>query len=155
MKKTVAILLTVLTGAYVLAAGTGSGSAKTALPSGHFLGNGLWKSATDGGSYQAETLINGSTVTSKYTLSDGTKREFTFDMVDAQNGIFKVKIFGAEVGRGYCLDKAQVCHYELKAGNVDLEETITIMDGKLYRFGSKDQGSGRIVWQEAQIPDRE
>ena len=119
------------------------------LPDGAFKGKGIWKSETTQGSYTVSSVISGTAVDSKFTLSDGSQKEWKFDMDPTSAGFFHVKVSGLEVGHGYCLEKVQVCHYEVKIEKLVLEETVTAMEGKLYRFGSKDEGSGRIVWQES------
>lgn len=119
------------------------------LPDGDFKGDGLWKSAGDQGTYEVTTSINGNIVAGSYTLSNGTQKEWKFEMEQTTNGFFKVKAYGTEVGKGYCLEKAEVCHYEIAVGKLILEETLTSLGDKLYRFGSKNEGSERIMWQES------
>lgn len=124
-------------------------NANAALPIGKFRGSGLWKSFKEQGSYEVTTNINGKTMTSSYQLPNGISREWKFEIEPTLNGFFKVKTYGAEVGQGYCLERVEVCHYEIKADELTMEETLTILDGKLYRFGSKEEGSVRIMWQES------
>ncbi len=119
------------------------------LTDGNYKGSGLWQSEKNKGSYAVTTSIKSNKVSASYELPDGSKKEWIFDIDPSTNGFFKVKTFGAEIGSGYCLEKAEVCHYEIAVGKLKLEETLTIQNDKLYRFGSKDEGSGRIVWQEA------
>jgi hypothetical protein len=119
------------------------------ITDGNYKGSGLWKSVKDKGSYSVTTAIKSNTVSASYELPDGSKKEWNFDMEPSINGFFKVKTFGAEIGSGYCLEKAEVCHYEIQVGKLKLEETLILQNDKLYRFGSKDEDSGRIVWQEA------
>jgi hypothetical protein len=119
------------------------------LTDGNYKGSGLWKSEKDTGSYSVTTAIKSNKVSASYELPDGTQKEWIFDMDPSNNGFFKVKTFGAEIGSGYCLEKAEVCHYEIQVGKLKLEETLTLQNDKLYRFGSKDDGAGRTVWQEA------
>jgi hypothetical protein len=119
------------------------------IPEGHFKGDGLWKSASKRGRYTVETTVSKNTINTDYTLPDGVKKQWNFEMAPTKNGLFKVTVFGAEIGQGYCLEKVELCHYEIKVSGFTLEETLTVQDGTLYRFGSKDDGSGRIVWQEA------
>ncbi|MEK6705208.1 MAG: hypothetical protein AABZ06_05420 [Bdellovibrionota bacterium] len=119
------------------------------LPDGDFKGDGLWKSARDQGTYEVSTSINGNIIAGSYTLPNGTKKEWKFEMEQTTSGFFKVKAYGTEVGKGYCLEKAEVCHYEIAVGKLVLEETLTAFGDKLYRFGSKDEGFGRIMWQES------
>ncbi len=122
------------------------------FPEGTFSGQGSWKSESQKGAYTVETKIVGNIVQTEYVLPDGTEREWTFEMVPTTNGLFKVKTAGVEVGEGYCIDHADVCHYEVQFGSFSLEETLTLENGKLYRLGSKDEGSGRVIWQEALAP---
>ena len=119
------------------------------LSDGSFKGNGLWQSEHDKGSYSVTTIIQSNKISSSYEMPDGSKKEWTFDMETSSNGFFKVKTYGAEIGSGYCLENAVVCHYDIQVGKLKLEETLTLQNDKLYRFGSKDDGSGRSFWQEA------
>jgi hypothetical protein len=119
------------------------------LPHGEFKGHGLWKSATATGKYEITTKVGNNSIAASYSLPDGTTKDWNFDMEPTTNGFFKVKVFGTEVGKGYCLEKAEVCHYEITVGKLVLEETLTVLGDKLYRFGSKDEGAGRIMWQES------
>lgn len=119
------------------------------LTEGSFKGRGLWQSEKVKGTYTVTTSIKSNKVSASYELADGSKKEWIFDIESSNSGFFKVKTFGAEIGSGYCLEKAEVCHYEIAVGKLKLEETLIKHENKLYRFGSKDEGSGRIVWQEA------
>jgi hypothetical protein len=128
----------------------GASAAATAgiLPEGKFHGEGLWKSSKEKGTYEVSIAIEGNTVSSAYQLPDGSIKKWSFTMADTANGLFKVTSQGVEIGEGYCLDQAQVCHYTVSVGPLTLEETVTYMDQTLYRFGSKDEGRGLIAWQE-------
>lgn len=121
----------------------------SAFPVGNYRGRGLWKSLSESGNYTDSITINNNSVKTDYTLPDGSKRQWNFEMSPQQNGFFKVMSRGIEIGQGYCLEKAEVCHYEITQDKFSLEETFTLLDGRLYRFGSKDYGKGRIMWQEA------
>lgn len=124
-------------------------TAQAGLPEGQFRGQGLWKSGSDQGTYQVTNRITKNTVKAVYSSPKGPQHEWNFDMAATSNGFFNVKSQGKVVGQGYCLEKANVCHYQLTLDRVFLEETLTVMGGKLYRFGSKDVGSVRIMWQES------
>jgi hypothetical protein len=143
MKKSVLTLIAVL--------GCVPAFAST-LPDGKFSGDALYSSAKGQGTYSVNTTITGNTIATEYVLKDGSKKEWKFDMEPTSGGFFKVKAYDLEIGQGYCLQKASVCHYEIKVAKLSLEETITAMNGKLYKFGSKDEGKGRILWQEALDP---
>jgi hypothetical protein len=125
----------------------------SAFPVGNYHGHGLWKSLSEKGNYTNTISINNNSVSTDYKLPDGSRRKWNFEMSPQQNGFFKVISEGTELGQGYCLEKAEVCHYEIKQGTFSLEETFTLLDGRLYRFGSKDYGKGRIMWQEAADKD--
>lgn len=124
-------------------------SAYAGLPDGNFKGNGLWKSANDQGTYEVMTSVNGNHIVTSYKLPNGTQKEWKFEMEPTSNGFFKVKTNGTEVGKGYCLENVAVCHYDMILGSLFLEETLTASGSKLYKLGSKDQGTGQIMWQEA------
>lgn len=119
------------------------------LPEGSYAGKGLWASSADRGNYKVTTKISQDSVSADYILADGSKKEWIFKIVPTTGNFFKVTVYGLEVGEGYCLDKVDLCHYQVKIKQLSLEETLTSRDGKFYRFGSKDTGSGTIVWQEA------
>jgi hypothetical protein len=119
------------------------------FPNGNYQGHGFFKTKTETGSYLIHTSIKDNLIKSNYSLPDGSKKEWNFQMSTQANGFFKVQTNGIEVGQGYCLEKAVVCHYEIKVNNLSLEETFTLLSGRLYRFGSKDDGTGQIMWQEA------
>jgi len=119
------------------------------IQNGTFVGKGLWKSNADQGTYEVTTNVNSNIIDSSYLHQGGKPKKWSFEMEQTKNGFFKVKAYGAEIGKGYCLDKVELCHYEIAVGQLVLEETLTIQGNKLYRFGSKDEGSGRIFWQEA------
>lgn len=119
------------------------------LPEGSYKGEGLWRSAKSQGTYTAETKIEGAKIESSYKGEDGAFA-FTIELKAETNGFYRVISQGADVGEAYCLKQAQVCHYELKAGNLSVEETIVFDHGNLYRFGSKRvKGGEKIAWQEA------
>ncbi len=118
------------------------------LTNGVYKGHGKWVSNNATGDYQVKTIIDGESVQSTYTLPDGSIKEWTFK-IEPNGKFFKVVVNSTNIGQGYCLDKATVCHYELNVGNLRLEETMTFLDGKFYRFGSKEDESGRRFWQEA------
>lgn len=122
------------------------------LPEGTWQGDGLWHSSLQKGSYKVETQIFGNLISNVYTLKDGTKKVWAFHGIPTNGNFFKVDLDDKEVGQGYCLDRATVCHYEASIGNMQLEETITHLDGKLYRFGSKVENGKRIMWQESMQP---
>lgn len=121
------------------------------FPEGKYIGKALWKTETTQGAYNVKTTFVGETVSSNYTLEGGKQMEWKFEMQPTSNGFFNVVVNGTDVGSGYCLDKVLVCHYEANLGSLKLEETMTVEGGKLYKFGSKEIGTDRVVWQEELI----
>ncbi len=119
-----------------------------ALSEGRYKGSGLWNSEKDSGYYSVVTEIEKDQVAASYELPDGSKKKWVFNLEPSVKGFFKVKTFGLEIGSGYCLDKTPVCHYEIEIGKFKLEETLALQNNKLYRFGSKEDETGRIFWQE-------
>jgi len=129
------------------------------IPEGTFKGQGLWKSETKTGKYEVSTTIVGDTIKTSYTWENHDQFEFEFQTHDLANGFFEIQIDGHKFGKGYCLEGAIVCHYEIDFSSennpekVRLEETLTIQDGKLYRFGHKNWIAGQyhtdVFWQEA------
>jgi hypothetical protein len=119
------------------------------LPDGAYKGQGLWKSANQSGHYEVSTEIRGEKVISSYKRPNGTAYQWEMTMKPAKNGFFTVISRGAEVGKGYCLEHTTLCHYDLAAKGLELEETLTIQDGKLYKYGSKTENGTLVMWQEA------
>ena len=124
-----------------------SGIALDQFPEGSFKGHGRWKSADgESGTYTLNTEIKGDLMSSKYQY-DGKEEEWTFTAKFDKNSFFPVMVDGGEVGRGYCYSVQ--CHYEVRIGEMHLEETLTFDQGKLYRLGSKVTAGHRIAWEEA------
>jgi hypothetical protein len=119
------------------------------LTDGSFKGKGLWKSAAKSGTYEVRTQIANNVYSATYTMADGSQKQWSFEMSATTNDFFQVKSNGANLGSGYCLEKAMVCHYEISFGTTKLEETLTIQNDKLFRFGSKNDGTLTVMWQEA------
>lgn len=119
------------------------------IPDGTYTGQALWKSRSQQGNYAVQVTVAENTFQTEYSLPDGTKKQWDFEMAPEANGFFKVKTHEVEVGSGYCLEKSPVCHYQVKIADLSLEETLTVQEGKLYRFGSKQDGTGQILWQES------
>ena len=124
--------------------------AQGALHAGKYSGTGDW-SAEDGssGHYRVTTSVMGAAISSISTVYtfDGKTETWEFSILPTTNGFFKI-VSGAEgqiVGEGYCYEVQ--CHYAAFDGK--LEETLTFVDGKLYKVGSKAFGASRIKWQEA------
>ena len=134
--KFVGFLTFIVLGANAYAAG---------IPEGRYAGRGQWKSPQKEGTYKVETVIGRDTIATSYSMPDGSKRTANFRLTALENGNFKIKSHGQLIGHGYCLDRAEVCHFEIKMSGLELEETLTSMNGKLYRFGSKNQGQGLIT----------
>jgi hypothetical protein len=119
------------------------------LPEGNFKGDGLWKGHETSGKYTVSSELKGQTLISTYRMPDGSTSNWSFEMKAKENGFFDV-ISGAKVvGGGYCLDHVVLCHYEVKMGKLQLEETLTIQNEKLYKFGSKTENGFHVMWQEA------
>jgi hypothetical protein len=140
MKKTTITLIALLASEICFAHGFTAGSYK---------GNGLWNSSKAKGIYQTSTVIDKNVIKAHYTLPDGSSRDWNFEIQDTSSTFFDVMSQGTKLGTGYCLEKAPVCHYEIKAGQMKLEETLVQEGNKIYRYGSKDEGSGPIQWQES------
>jgi hypothetical protein len=120
------------------------------LPDGTLRGDGLWKSKDTQGTYDVITNVAGDKLTSTYTY--GTqKREVTLELRDAGNGFLRVFADGRDAGSGYCLEKVVLCHYSVNTAKISLEETLTVQEGKLYKFGSKTEGGVTVMWQEALV----
>lgn len=139
--KTVLIALLVLVAEVSFAEG---------LTNGSFEGTGLWKASSGRvkGEYKTTTVIKGNKVEASYNMGPAGQYGWKFEMKETAPGFFDVMSRGEKVGAGYCLEKVVVCHYDVSAPNLKLEETITIQGATLYRFGSKNQGRGTIAWQE-------
>ncbi|MGZ3651975.1 MAG: hypothetical protein ACXVB9_04955 [Bdellovibrionota bacterium] len=139
--KTTMILATLLTFSGVAQADS--------IRDGHFQGKGLWKSETATGSYEVTTDVAGSLFSSSYKLANGQTIKTAMELKPAANGFLKVIDGGKQVGTGYCIEREQLCHYEVKNDKISLEETLTIQNGKLYKFGSKTTDGVTVMWQEA------
>ncbi len=120
------------------------------LPQGNFIGEGLWRDTTQQGGYRVETHLSGDRIETIYNIGANDEKKYTMIFAPSENGFFTVKVENEEIGKGYCLKQAQVCHYEIKVGELKLEETLTFLDGKLYRFGSKERSGHYVMWQEEQ-----
>jgi hypothetical protein len=117
------------------------------LPDTQAQGAGAWKhTAGPKGDYTVEMTIKDNHVHSVYQWKDGGE---TFDFVAEfkKNGFFTVNSEGHAIGEGYCGDVQ--CHFNVRVGAFELQETLTFQDGKVYRLGSKTVDGGKIMWQEA------
>jgi hypothetical protein len=119
------------------------------LADGTYKGHGLWRSLDAQGSYEVQTTIQGNRVSSDYRLPDGSTRHVASEGTPGKNGFFTLNQEGKAVGQGYCLEKVQLCHVEVKLDEGSLEETLTNQNGKLYKFGSKTINGRTVMWQEA------
>lgn len=122
---------------------------QAALPEGSFQGRGLWKSEKQEGRYEVRSEIQGQSIATTYTLPDGSTKAWNMEMKATENGFFEVRSGGAVVGKGYCLQYVTLCHYEVKTSALSLEETLTVQEGKLYKFGSKTESGITVMWQES------
>lgn len=120
---------------------------------GTYKGNGLWNSSSTSNStkgyYQSKAVIDKNNINAHYTFSDGTSMDWNFEIQTKGSTFFDVVSQGVTIGSGYCLEKASVCHYELSMRKFKLEETLVQVGSKIYRYGSKNEGNGPIVWQES------
>ncbi len=119
------------------------------LTNGQYQGHGGWKAEDGTGSYQVKTNITDDEIETQYELADKSTKNWVFRMKESQNKFFTVETNGLKIGQGYCLDQAQVCHYEIKINDFSLEETIVNLEGKLYKYGSKVVNGKTVRWQEA------
>ncbi len=126
-----------------------SSISQAALPEGDFTGRGLWRSDKQEGRYEVRSQIQGHGVATTYTLSDGSTKAWNMEMKLKENGFFEVSSGGAVVGKGYCLRYVALCHYDVKTDALSLEETLTVQEGKLYKFGSKTENGITVMWQES------
>ncbi len=119
------------------------------LPEGVFKGGGTWKSQNLSGEYEVSSEIKGRIISSTYKLPDGSTKQWVMEMRPTENGFFNVVSTNNVVGKGYCLEHVILCHYEVKTDELSLEETLTVQNEKLYKFGSKTEKGFRVMWQEA------
>lgn len=116
---------------------------------GSYKGQALWNSLKGAGTYQTSTVIEKNSIKAQYTLPDGSSRNWDFEIQNTGSAFFDVISQGVKLGTGYCLEKAPVCHYEISVGQLKLEETLVQEGTKIYRYGSKNDGTGPIQWQES------
>jgi len=127
-------------------AASANGFALTAFPQGSFHGQGRWSDSTGkSGQYSVETKTSANSVASHYRFGSET-RDWNFSAAFKQ-GFFDVMSGGRELGQGYC--QSVQCHYQVDFGGGSLEETLTFVDGKLYKVGSKKVSGITISWEEA------
>ena len=119
------------------------------LPEGNFSGKALWKTQKETGKYEVSTEIKGGSISSTYTLPDGSVKNWNFEMQPTANGFFSVVSGKRTLGQGYCLEHVSLCHYEINFGETTLEESLTVENEKLYKYGSKKEKGILIMWQEA------
>ncbi len=127
------------------------------IADGVYAGTGAWNSKTSQGEYQVSTQVKGSKISTLYTLSDGSVKNWDFELVQDGSKFFKVVSGGVEMGSGYCLDHVDLCQYEVSfttpSQTFKLEETLLTQDGKLFRYGSKNDGNETVMWQESQTKE--
>ena len=140
MKNTIAILTIILAAQISIAHG---------LTQGQYEGSGLWKGLNHTGNYQANMVVEKNAFKAEYNLGNGSKKDWTFTTKETVQGFFDVLVKGKKIGTGYCLDKVNVCHYQINVNQLKLEETIVQDGSKIYRFGSKNEKNGLIAWQES------
>lgn len=123
---------------------------------GSFTGGGSWKTETARGSYQAVTKIEKTHITANYKFENNKEYDFSFELKEKTNGLFDVISSRVKIGTGYCLEKARVCHYDVEIEGLKLEESIVQVANKLYRFGSKIEGTRttKTVWAEALVLEK-
>ncbi len=125
------------------------GLAENALTNGHYTGRGQWHdSSGQTGEYDVQTVIDEQGVSSTYEWGGGETRRFAMKLEPTGSKSFSVKLAEQSVGWMYCMDVQ--CHLDLIFdANQNLEETLTFVDGKLYKLGSKSLPNGsRVFWQE-------
>ncbi|MBN8538026.1 MAG: hypothetical protein J0M15_13305 [Deltaproteobacteria bacterium] len=124
------------------------------LTEGSYSGNGLWHSVQSTGTYKTISVVKKNEIKTIYQLLDGSTKEWNFQIKESTNGFFEISSQGVQLGMGYCLEKAPVCHYQVSIGQMKLEETLVQEKNTLYKFGSKDEGQGPISWQESLTMDQ-
>jgi hypothetical protein len=126
-----------------------SGLAYADVPtSGNYEGKGQWRdSSGNSGEYTVETIISSEEIESRYGWASGS-RNWGFSLQNQSVGFYAVTDnFGTE-GKMYCYSVQ--CHYEFVSAHLTTEETLSFVDGKLYKLGSKRMPNGTVVtWQEA------
>jgi len=117
------------------------------IPDGSYEGKASWKdSQGNQGRYDISIEVEKEKVRSTYDYGSSTiVYEFTA-RADA-NGFFAVESNGQDVGSGYCMNVQ--CHYTAKFGDMELEETLTFWQGRLYRVESKKVNGLFVAWEEA------
>lgn len=140
MKKAMAVTALVLSSQITWAHG---------LTVGHYSGQGLSKTVKAKGVYTTTVNVTDKSVEASYQMTDGSNQTWNISLQDTAAGFFNVLSGGKKLGTGYCLEHAPVCHYEISMKHLKLEETLVQEGNKIYRFGSKDEGHGRIMWQES------
>ena len=137
-----------------LVALTSSSALAGSLVEGNYTGEGGWKkTGSVEGQYKVETRISASRIDNRYVFPGMKPIQWSAEITPKnKGGFFSVKMKGHLVGHGYCLEQADVCHYEFKAHDTRVEETLVWQNGRFFKFGSKNAGSGLIRWQEALDP---
>ena len=117
----------------------------TALVAGSYSGHGDWRdNSGQVGSYEITTTVNSDSISSDYQF-DGQTTNWTLELVANGNGFFDVAPGSSTPGKMYCYEVQ--CHFN--ASGINLEETLTFYDSKLYKLGSKTIADGTtIMWQE-------
>ncbi len=118
------------------------------LPEGTYQGQGIWKSASEGGNYTNTTVISKDQIKTHYKLTDGSYLDWDFTLSNETNNFFDITIEGQKVGTGYCLEKISLCHYQIEVSGVKLEESLVQQENNMYRYGSKVINEKTIFWQE-------
>lgn len=117
---------------------------------GSYQGSAQWMGMSGSqGQYEVSVTIKDHSIESHYQY-DGQSYTLKLDLGFDKHGFFKVMIDGMEVGSGYCAGIQ--CHYSLETlapGAQEVEETLTFVENRLYRIGSKGTGEGKVAWNEA------
>ncbi len=113
---------------------------------GNYTGHGVWRdTAGHSGLYEVVTVLTADSMSSNYAFAEGVAA-VSLSLQRTGDGFYSLIDAEKTSGNMYCYDVQ--CHYELGAGSV--EETLSFVDGKLYKLGSKLGSDGRtIIWQEA------
>lgn len=143
----------------LLAFGLSSGAAYAAPQQPHTCfhlgagkGKGTWvqrsAKATSSSPYSVEGKIENDEYDFHYVWDNGHKAQINFKVRCEGDGFFEILDRSGQVaaGQGYCL--GQTCHYSTVFDGGRVEETITLVDGKYIKTGSKIVEGERIAWRE-------
>jgi hypothetical protein len=115
---------------------------------GTYQGEGQWRdNAGNSGEYSVRTEVSPDQVQSEYRWSAET-RHWGFAMQNQSVGFYAITDNFGSSGSMYCYSVQ--CHYEFNTARLTTEETLSFVDGKLYKLGSKRMPNGLVIsWEEA------